>query len=234
MDTEIKRLIPAQRCTVEGLDFIEERTVDDQDVTHVDYKIIDAAGIVYNAMLQSDGTVFDGYMTYADTKTFEAIQGPVNTLCGWWWAHWRYEILRDQNGEIYLWQRHKNVGDAGFMRHIASANELAEILFDLQEQEILEFTTGHWGVCLPAEIRDELITTAYHSGEKSRQEMIVERLRRPPLTEDQKRELLRARTPQPSDARKGQVASLLEKIRQRQAAAKQPNIEEERSSKATA
>jgi hypothetical protein len=133
--------------------------------------------------------------------------------------------LRDQNGEIYIWGHHKNVGDSEFLEHIASAKELAEIMFDVKEQQILEFDTGHWAVCLPEEIREELQISAYYSREKSRQEMIVERLRRSALTDEQKGALVRARSPQPSAAHQTQVPSLVEKIPQRQAAAKESNVE---------
>jgi MoaA/NifB/PqqE/SkfB family radical SAM enzyme len=108
-------------------------------VTHISYKIIDGAGVIYNPILRSDG------------KTYEAFQGPADTLCGCWWAKWRYEVLRDQNGEIYIWGHHKNVGDSEFLEHIASAKELAEIMFDDNKQQILEFDTGHWAVCLQEE-----------------------------------------------------------------------------------
>src|SRR5438309_375505 len=109
MDIKVRRLIPAQRCKDEGLDFIEECAVDDQGVTHVDYKIVDAAGVVYNGILQASGMVSDGYMTYHNAETFERFQGPVDILCGWWWGKWWHEILRDQNGEIYIWKHHKQV-----------------------------------------------------------------------------------------------------------------------------
>jgi hypothetical protein len=219
METQAKtkQVIPAQRCKDEGLDFIEERAVDDEGVTHVYYKIIDAAGVVYNAMLLSDGTVFDGYMKFDNTETYERFQGPADTLCGWWRAKWWHEIMRDRNGEIYLWREHKNVGPSAFMEHIARASELAEIMFDLHEQQILEFgSTGHWAVCLPQDVREELVATAYASREgKSRQEMIVERLRRPPSTEPSA----------PESVGENHVRSLVEKIRQRKAAATEPEGE---------
>ena len=43
-ETKTKGLIPAQRCRDEGLDFIEECVVDEQGLTHLNYKILDAAG----------------------------------------------------------------------------------------------------------------------------------------------------------------------------------------------
>jgi hypothetical protein len=79
----VKRLIPAQRFEDEGLDFIEEHTVDDQGVTHVSYKIMDETGIAYAGLLRRDGAVFDGYTTYDCADTFERFKGPANTLCGW-------------------------------------------------------------------------------------------------------------------------------------------------------
>jgi hypothetical protein len=36
--------------------------------------------------------------------------------------------------------------DSEFLEHIASAKELAEIMFDDNKQQILEFDTGHWAV----------------------------------------------------------------------------------------
>jgi hypothetical protein len=69
-------------------------------------------------------------------------------------------------------------------------------------------------VCLPEEIRAELKDTAYQKwDDNSRQELIVERLRRPPLTVEEKRKFLRARAP------------LLEKLRQRKAAAQGSNTD---------
>ena len=210
METEVKtkRLISEQRCKDENLDFIEECTVDDEGAKHIRYKIIDGVGVGYNAISLSDGMVFDGYTTYYDTQTFERFQGPADILCGWWWAEWRHEIIRDRAGEIYLLRYHKNVGPSDFMEHMASANELAEILFDPQEQEILEFpNTGHWAVYLPEDVREELITTAHRRrDEKSLQEMIVERLRHAPFTEES--------VPQG-------VREMVHRIRQRKAAEEQ-------------
>lgn len=227
MDTEVKRLIPAQRCKDERLDFIEERTVDDEGVTRISYKIMDTAGVEYNGILQSNGTVFDGYMTHHNAETFERFKGPTDSLCGWWWANWWHEILRDQNGQIYIWKQHKQVSPSEYIMHLPTAGALAEFVFDLEQPQILEFpNSGHWAVFLPEDVREELTDTAYHRWEdKSRQEIIVERLRRPPLTEEEKRELLRARAPQPSGAHKAQIAWLVEQIRQKQAAAQAPDLE---------
>jgi hypothetical protein len=103
--------------------------------------------------------------------------------------------MRDENGEIYLYRQHEKVSPSASIEHIPSAKELADVIFDLEEQQILEFgNSGHWAVCLPEDVREELADTARHRSEdKSRQEMIVERLRRPSLTDEETRELLRAR-----------------------------------------
>lgn len=41
------------------------------------------AGVVYNGILQADGTVFDGYITHFNAETFERFEGSTATLCGW-------------------------------------------------------------------------------------------------------------------------------------------------------
>jgi len=191
------------------------------------YKIIDAAGVVYNGVLQPDGMVFDGYMTHHNAETFEPFEGPADTLCGWWWDKWWYEILRDQNGEIYIWKHHKQVSPSEYIMHLPTAGALAEFIFDLEEPQILELAnSGHWAVCLPEEVRDELIDAAPHGrADKSRQEMIVERLRRSPFTEEAAPDSVRENARQCPDAHKAHAVSLVEKIRQRKAAAKEPNID---------
>lgn len=41
---------------------------------HDDRKIVDADGVVYDAILQEDGTVFDDWTTYDDVDTFERLR----------------------------------------------------------------------------------------------------------------------------------------------------------------
>jgi hypothetical protein len=147
MDTELKRLISAQRCKDESLDFIEESTVDDQGITHIEYKIIDAAGVVYNGVLQPDGTVFDGWMTYVGAKTFERFEGPADTLCGWWSGHWWYKILRDQKGEIFVWKSHEPVSPSEYIMHLSTARALADFIFDLGNPKLLSLTIAAIGRC---------------------------------------------------------------------------------------
>jgi hypothetical protein len=186
MDLEEKRLITEQRFKDEGLDFIEEEVIDNEGVGHVYCKIVDAGGVVYGGILQPGGTVFDGYTTYHDAETFERCTGPTRSLCGWWWGLFWYEIRRDQNDEIYLYSVHRQVSPSLYIEHLPTAGALAEMIFDLEKGQILEFTnSGHWAVSLPEDVRKELEDKAYHRSEhkKSRQELIVERLRRPPLTE---------------------------------------------------
>ena len=173
-----ERLITAQRCRDEGLEF-EEHTImiTDDGVEHVRPKITDAAGVVYDAMLCDGGKkVTDHFATYDCVETFMRLTRPLTSLCYWWWYERYSEIMRDANGELYLYSYHRNVGYSDYYYRFRSAQDLAAVIFELDEYQILEFPeTGHWAVSLPKEVRDEIWKTT-----SNRRDTIVERLRRQP------------------------------------------------------
>ena len=173
-----KRLITAQRCHDEGLAF-EEYTImiTDDGVEHVRAKITDAAGVVYDAMLCEDSKkVTDHFATYDCAETFMRLTRPLASLCYSWWCERYSEIMRDANGELYLYRYHCNIGYSDYYYRFRNAQDLAAAIFDLDEYQILEFPeTGHWAVSLPKEVRDEIWKTT-----SSRRDTIVQRLRREP------------------------------------------------------
>jgi hypothetical protein len=269
MDREERRLIPYQRVKEEGLRFVDNEIVGDDGQNVIHSTITDAAGIVYDAVLHEDGTVGTDYCHYDSVETYQRVKGPFETLCSFTWGYkHRYHIVRDQNRDIYLHHYWEIVGCSDHIEAIKTVGRLAEIMFDDHDDTdhslIFEFPkSGHWAVRLLEEVRNEIEQTAYYQLEddKSRQELIVERVRRPLKTEEELSALLKERwrrqqeaapkteeerlqrnaalfkrlginvTEQESDPMTGeqrvqspQVASLVEKIRQRQAAAKEPNI----------
>jgi hypothetical protein len=152
-----KRLITAQRCHDEGLAF-EEYTImiTDDGVEHVRANITDAAGVVYDAMLCADSKkVTDHFATYDCAETFMRLTRPLTSLCYWWWYKQYLEIMRDANGDLYLYSYQRNIGYSDYYYRFTSAQDLAAVIFDLDEYQILEFPeTGHWAVSLPKEVRD--------------------------------------------------------------------------------
>jgi hypothetical protein len=200
MEGEARRLIPYQRVKEEGLRFVDHETVGDDGITCVHSTISDAAGVVYDAVLHEDGTVGTDYCHYDSVETYQRVKAPFETLCSFYWGYkHRHHIVRDQNRAIYLSHYWENVGCSDHIEAVKTADRLAEILFDDHDETdqslIFEFPkSGHWAVRLPEEVRNELEQTAYYRMEdKSRRDLIVERVRRPLKTKEELNALLKER-----------------------------------------
>jgi hypothetical protein len=98
-------------------------------------------------MMCEDGQkVTDHFATYDCAETFMRLTRPLASLCYWWWYARYSEIMRDANGELYLYSYHRNVGYSDYYYRFRSAQDLAAVIFDLDEYQILEFPeTGSLG-----------------------------------------------------------------------------------------
>jgi hypothetical protein len=106
-------------------------------------------------------------MAYALAQRLEVAPAtrPLTSLCYSWWRERYGEIMRDANGELYLYRYHCNIGYSDYYYRFRNAQDLAAAIFDLDEYQILEFPeTGHWAVSLPKEVRDEIWKTTSSRG----------------------------------------------------------------------
>ena len=124
---------------------------------------------------------------------------PFETLCSFTWGYkHRYHIVRDQNRDIYLYHYWENGSCSDRIEAIKTADRFAEIMFedhdDSDHSLIFEFPkSGHWAVRLPVEVRNEIEQTACYrlEDDRSRQELIVERVSRPLKTKEELSTLLK-------------------------------------------
>jgi hypothetical protein len=179
-----KRLISLERYKSEGLEFVhreQERPAEkegEQPIREIWAKVVDAAGNVYDGVLMPDGWVDTDFCKHGN-DAFGNFKGPAETLCSYLWHRWRYQLLRDANGELYQYRYHTQVSMSDEIWHISTPQQLAEMFLVLEDVQIIEFASGHWTVNLPEDVREEIENTVYyHHTDKNRTDLIAERLRR--------------------------------------------------------
>jgi hypothetical protein len=83
--------------------------------------------------------VTDHFATCDCAETFMRLTRPLTSLCYSWWCERYSGIMRDANGELYLYSYHCNVGYSDYYYRFRNAQDLAAAIFDLDEYQILEF-----------------------------------------------------------------------------------------------
>jgi hypothetical protein len=184
------KLITEQRVQDEKLDWA--RPVQDGDkLAYVpaewdgdDFKIVDAGGVVYDAILLANGIVDSGWTKYDSADTFEricrykggAIQHWVEVTEMWEGRH-HFSLYQDkQTGELFSHRYHRQVAPSDFVEAVNTIPHLASWLLDLHEQHTVVFPhTGHIAVSLPVELRDQIERLA-HLENRTRRDWIIDRL----------------------------------------------------------
>jgi hypothetical protein len=150
---------------------------------HEGRKIVDAEGVVYDAILAEDGTVFDDWTRYDSADSFERLRRggerrqQLVTIAETSQGRYHYTLFRDkETDEFFAHSYHSRVYPSNHIMSVNSAHHLADWLLDLHEQQTITFPqTLHIAVSLPADLIDRIERVALLEGRSTR-DWIFERL----------------------------------------------------------
>jgi hypothetical protein len=101
---------------------------------HKDRKIVDAEGVIYNAIIEEDGVVFDEWTRYDSADTFERFHrdrsAPLIEVAEAWNRHDPCSLYSDKDfTEFFSYGYLSNVSPSDFIMSVNSAADLADWLF---------------------------------------------------------------------------------------------------------
>jgi hypothetical protein len=106
------KFISSKRVKQEGLKEIEINYTDDRGVNHVDWKITDADGVVYDAIIDDDGTVSHSSGRYSGPDAFEKVRMPSDLIASKFGRYRESNLYRcHDTGEFFEEQWFRSVGE---------------------------------------------------------------------------------------------------------------------------
>jgi hypothetical protein len=153
------RLISEQRVKEENLEWVSVPCGDNVVLE----EIVDADGVVYNAILRADGRVDDGFVVWDSPRTFErfgeeAVKPVAHTHIG----HWTIRLLWNrETNEFFCDEYHNKVFPSESVMSVP-AEDVARWFVDLTEYTVIEWDqTGHLCFRLPGGLIDQIREVAW-------------------------------------------------------------------------